>query len=492
MTTTMKRRDFLRAALGTGTLLGAPWVVGCGDPGTGPLDAGSVDAGGGGTLHLPDSATMMGWIEAIVAQGIRRPGYAADQWVEHWLVDQLNRLGLADVRLEPVQLPYWESQLAQLTLLADGTRLTGFALPHTRPGIVEAELADFEGGALEARIAVRQIELSTYPQAIIRTLATATYDPAGEFDTLVQTLPFNAEQNKVMDSTVAANASGFVGLLTGLPWETCDYYVPYDAVERPIPGLWLTGGDGRRLLERMAAGPLQARLEITADRHPITSHNVIATLPGSSDEWVIIASHHDGPWASAVEDGSGISLVLAQATHWAAVPQSQRPHNMLFLLNAGHMANGAGTQAFIAAHGDLLNKVVLQIHLEHAARRCVPDGTGGLTITDDPEVRWWFTSRNPALETAVQSALADADLRRSMILPPTAFSAMPPTDGAYFYPAGVPLVHFLTAPMYLFDSRDTIDKVHQPSLLPLGQAVVQIIQSTAGVTAAAMRTGTTR
>ena len=28
-----------------------------------------------------------------------------------------------------------------------------------------------------------------------------------------------------------------------------------------------------------------------------------------------------------------------------------------------------------------------------------------------------------------------------MILPPTAFSAMPPTDGAYFYPAGVPLVH---------------------------------------------------
>jgi hypothetical protein len=113
-------------------------------------------------------------------------------------------------------------------------------------------------------------------------------------------------------------------------------------------------------------------------------------------------------------------------------------------------------------------------------------------VTDDPEVRWWFTSKNPMLQAAVQAALVEADLRRSMILPPMAFSAMPPTDGAYFYPAGVPLVHFLTAPMYLFDSKDTIDKVHQPSLEPLGQAVVQIVQSTAGVTAAAMRAGTTR
>ena len=81
-------------------------------------------------------------------------------------------------------------------------------------------------------------------------------------------------------------------------------------------------------------------------------------------------------------------------------------------------------------------------------------------------------SRRPA----VQGTLAEADLQRSMILPPTAFCVMPPTDGACLYPAGVPLVHFLTAPMYLFDSVDILDKVHQPSLLPLGQAVVQIIQ----------------
>jgi hypothetical protein len=69
------------------------------------------------------------------------------------------------------------------------------------------------------------------------------------------------------------------------------------------------------------------------------------------------------------------------------------------------------------------------------------------------------------------------------------FFDMPPTDGAYFHPAGVPLVHFLTAPMYLFDSQDTLDKIHEPSLEPLTAAAADIVVSTAGVSAARMRAG---
>jgi hypothetical protein len=41
--------------------------------------------------------------------------------------------------------------------------------------------------------------------------------------------------------------------------------------------------------------------------------------------------------------------------------------------------------------------------------------------------------------------------------------------------------------MYLFDSRDTLDKVHEASLEPVSRAVVQIIESTAGVSADQMR-----
>ncbi len=429
------------------------------------------------------AAHMLAWIETVVAQGIRRPGYPADRWCETWAAEQFRALGLQDVRLEPVERPYWEPQRAEWRV-GDAT-FTGFPLPHAAGGDVDAELA-LDGDALAGRIAVSELELLRLPQSGFRLLATAAYDPDGDFDTLEQVLPFGARFREVMDPAIAAGAAGFVGLLTGFPWETRDYYVPYDAIARPIPGLWLSGADGRRLLGRCKAGARRARLIVEVDRHPVITHNVVGTLPGASEEWVIIASHHDAPWASAVEDASGIALVLAQAAWWAALPQAARPHNLLFLLTAGHMAEAAGTRAFIAAHAARLEQTVLQIHLEHAARRCIAE-RGVLLPTDEPEVRWWCTSRIPHLEEAVGAAIAAHDLRRSLVLRPDVFGPMPTTDGAYFHPAGVPLVHFLTAPMYLFDSCDTLDKIHVPSLEPLTAAVAQIISTTAGSSARAMR-----
>jgi len=430
-----------------------------------------------------DAGQIFAWIEVVVAQGIRRPGYAADRWVEQWAAERFSAFGLAEVRLEPVELPYWEPRRAEVRVA--GERFTGFPLPHAAGGDVEAELAR-DGDALADRIAVSELELLRVPQSGFRLLATAAYDPDGDFETLEQVLPFGARFREVMDPAIAAGARGFVGLLTGFPWETRDYYVPYDAIARPIPGVWLSGADGRRLLALLAAGPRRARLTVEVERRPVTSHNVVGVLPGASDEWVIIASHHDAPWASAVEDASGIALVLAQAAYWAAQPAAARPHNLLFLLTAGHMTEAAGTRAFIARHAALLERVVLQIHLEHAARRCVA-ADGVLVPTDEPEVRWWFTSRIARLEAAVSEAIATHDLRRSLILRPDVFGPMPTTDGAYFHPAGVPLVHFLTAPMYLFDSCDTLDKIHVASLEPLSRAAAHIVRSTDGVSARAMR-----
>ena len=201
---------------------------------------------------------------------------------------------------------------------------------------------------------------------------------------------------------------------------------------------------------------------------------------------MIIGSHHDGPWCSAVEDGSGIALVLAQAAYWSRLPRAERPHRLVFLLNAGHMAGGAGTRAFIEAHRPELDRVVLEVHLEHTANE-VAERDGVLQPTGHPEARWWFTSRIDRLERAVRDAIEREDLTRSLILRPDTFGAHPTTDGGFFHLEGVPLVNFLTAPFYLFDAMDTLDKIHRPSLVPVTRAAIRIVESTAGVSAAAMR-----
>jgi hypothetical protein len=129
------------------------------------------------------------------------------------------------------------------------------------------------------------------------------------------------------------------------------------------------------------------------------------------------------------------------------------------------------------------------MHLEHVARLC--EGRDGVLVpTDEPEVRWWFTSESKTLEDAVEHAIQEQGLERSLIIGPNDFppgTEAPPTDGSRFHLAGVPIMNFLTAPMYLFDSADTIDKVHEASLLPISRAVVSMVEQLRGHTAASIR-----
>ena len=53
--------------------------------------------------------------------------------------------------------------------------------------------------------------------------------------------------------------------------------------------------------------------------------------------------------------------------------------------------------------------------------------------------------------------------------------------------AGVPIVNFLTAPWYLFDSTDTLDKIDRAHLVPLTRATIRIIRFTADTTATKLR-----
>jgi hypothetical protein len=131
---------------------------------------------------------------------------------------------------------------------------------------------------------------------------------------------------------------------------------------------------------------------------------------------------------------------------------------------------------------------VLELHLEHAASEFV-EKDGRLKVTGLPEARWWFTSRIPRLEAAVQAAIEAEGLERSLVLPPTVFGAHPPTDGGAFHLAGVPIVDFLPAPFYLFDSQDTLDKVDRDHLAAITRAAARIVESTRGVTVRSMREG---
>ncbi|MGH9233236.1 MAG: M28 family peptidase [Acidimicrobiales bacterium] len=474
------------------------------------MDVSEVDVIGDDEISggdVPDEDTILRWIAEVVDRGIRRPGYAADEWVEQWAAERFRALGMRDVRLEPVEVRRWEpAQWSLEVTAADGSTGDVDCFPVPFAAAVEGldvELAAFDPttpDVVAGRASLYDVTLLRVPGNLMATagsLPEGTTAASRSLDvesTLAgeHVLPFGIEFQEVLEPSMAAGAAAFVGVLHEYPGDSCRYYVPYDGVERPLPGVWVSGSEGARLRDLLAAGPVRVRLTVRSEVRAATSHNVVGELPGADDEAVMIASHHDAPWASAVEDGTGIALVLAQATYWAALPRERRPHRLVFVLQGGHMVAGAGLRRYIADHREELATVVLEVHLEHAAREFAErtDRAGHqLEPTGLVTPRWWFTSRNPDLEAAVLDALTLEQLDRSMLVAPDAVGDQPPTDGGFYHSEGVPIVNFLAAPFYLFDAMDTLDKVDRANLVPLTRATIRIVESTRGVSAAAMRAG---
>jgi len=104
--------------------------------------------------------------------------------------------------------------------------------------------------------------------------------------------------------------------------------------------------------------------------------------------------------------------------------------------------------------------------------------------------RWWFTTENPTIEQIVWDAIVEHHLDRSLVLTPDALAPFPTSDGGLFHLEGVPLVNYLTAPWYLFDPADTLDKVDPASLSKVSRAAFDIVRATAEISANQMRLNT--
>ncbi|MCP4749449.1 MAG: hypothetical protein GY866_01015 [Proteobacteria bacterium] len=84
---------------------------------------------------VPDQEEIFRWIETVFEKGIRRPGYRADRWAEEYTMEVFKQVGLENVRLEPVALPYWEPRSCSLKVFtgSDEFEVPCFPLPHSAP-----------------------------------------------------------------------------------------------------------------------------------------------------------------------------------------------------------------------------------------------------------------------------------------------------------------------------------------------------------------------
>ena len=172
---------------------------------------------------VPGALEILGWIERIYAQGIRRPGYPADRWAEEFCAERFRDFGLENVRLEPAPLPYWEPRSWSLHARGeDGEiELPCFPLPHSAPTEeIELPLVPFDPespSAVEGKASLHDTTLLRIPPASPVTGGSAVeevvgddiemamrpggrvFDSRGSFDGAMQVLPFGSRFQWVME-----------------------------------------------------------------------------------------------------------------------------------------------------------------------------------------------------------------------------------------------------------------------------------------------------
>ncbi len=447
-------------------------------------------------FSVPDAHEMFGYIEHMYSLGPRRSGSEADHRCEDYLAEQLSSYGFADVRKDPIPMRVWRP--VDYKLSVNYNRGRGFEdvpasyIPYTKftgVGGVEGKLLYVNPFDFATRvfrkwrgcIVVAEIHFPELNTDELSKFAIDFYDPDGTMKGTSRFAVWVRMFWSLYREAAERGAAGFIGILSDHYAGGHNYFAPYgfkekDIHNKPIPGFWVDRMTGAKIVVAAKSGNARARLFLTGTLVDGITHNVIGVLPGTTNETFIIASHHDSPFNSAVEDASGCAVVLGAAKHFAKTRELR--HTLITLFTAGHFYGSIGTRTFIERNkGELLDKVALEFHVEHIAKEAIERNDGSIETVDRPDFVGAFVPFNRRVRRAVRNAVVTEDLQRTMLLPPHGpLGEFPPTDGGDFHLEGIPVVNFISPPIYLLNEEDTLDKVATERLEPTARTVIDVLR----------------
>ncbi len=127
-----------------------------------------------------------------------------------------------------------------------------------------------------------------------------------------------------------------------------------------IPGVNINAKQAIRLVER---GVSTARIQLEQEESVGKSRNVVAELPGETEDWIVLTAHYDSTSLSqgAYDNMSGSIGLVGIAEHFAAHPHR---FGLRFVWCGSEERGLLGSKAYVAAHESELERVVLNVNLD--------------------------------------------------------------------------------------------------------------------------------
>ena len=176
-----------------------------------------------------------------------------------------------------------------------------------------------------------------------------------------------------------------------------------------VPAMTISHDEGFAVREAIEhGGDVKVRMRLDVKIVPgLHTDTVLATLPGQSDETILVMAHHDAYFQGATDNASGMAMSLELARYYASLPKSQRPRTMVFEDSPTHHSPGFVGSVWIRMNMQdwLANKVVLIANCEHVAETQIYYFNGGLLTSDTASARRWSAEGSDALKKLVPATL---------------------------------------------------------------------------------------
>jgi len=178
-----------------------------------------------------------------------------------------------------------------------------------------------------------------------------------------------------------------------------------------VPHFTLSMDEGFALRERLDRGEtvtVRFRLEVDHLENVETAYT-IATLPGMSEEEIVVMTHTDGYFQAASDNAAGMASALELARFFAARPMDQRPRTMRFIQFSDHhhgeVARGRAGVGINDAYP--WHRVALKLTMEHPSQTLLYLYNDSLTPTNALGAFRWNALGSVAFETMVFDTLQE-------------------------------------------------------------------------------------
>lgn len=375
---------------------------------------------------------------------------------QDWVEGYFKKFGLQNIHRKTFDLaPQWAAKSFAVSFTASGTTFElktarpAEDAPSTPPGGSEFEVvwvntgtpADFVGRDVRGKAVLIQ---SIPTPGVLRQ--SINYEGA-------------------IDRAIKAGAAA-IGMMYGIS----DNFALWELRTQGKPGFCIGYEDGRALLDHIGRGEtVRVKLALESEeRTGLKTASVLGTLPGTTDEDIWVIAHMDGYFDGAIDNGSGLAVMMGLLEHFSKVPRAERKRNLIFMGSAGHHG-GPGTRWLHDERATVLAKTALIINLEHvSAVRTKYWGPHLRKAASVAPMRWWVWGSRPLLDLALESfSRFNVGLTGDMDTGASGEIGQVARD--------VPSIQVITSPEAKHTEQDTEEWVPAAGLEQVGRAYARII-----------------